>query len=284
MKIRRRIKKTLKTVPGKLAAAILTAVVGAAVAYFAPGILDSLTGKDEPQISVQTDPAKIDTFDDLAQMVIVPYSKHAGGNPGSGCDGFASWAEGVGGVDASRTDFRVVVQGGSETIYIGGIRARLLERSQALSGVGFRCPSAGAAEVRSVVIDLDQRGSNPAGVWVVGGSEKNISFTVAPGETEVFDVTAHTETCFCKWALELETTQGGEEKVITVEDHGHPFETTAWGGAPAWEAPPPLQLPPFYDWNWSEEKWNAVRDGEPGAEYLPGKPLPFLPTSGEPPE
>lgn len=283
MKLRRRIKKTLKTVPGKLAAALLTAVVGAAVAYFLPGILDSLTGKDELQISVQTDPAKIDTFNDLAQMVIVPYSQHAGGDPGGGCGGFASWAEGVGGIDASRTDFRVVVQGGSETVYIGGIRARLLERNQPLSGVGFRCPSAGVAEVRSVVIDLDQRGSDPVGVWVVGGAEKNISFTVAPGETEIFDVTAHTEACFCKWVLELETTQGGEEKVVTVEDHGRPFETTAWGGAPVWEAPPPLHLPPFYDWNWSDEKWEAVRNVDQRTEYLPGKPLPFLLTSGEPP-
>lgn len=283
MKLRPKVKKALKTVPGKVAAALITAVVGAAVAYFAPGILDSLTGRDEIQVSVQTDPMKIDTFDDLGRSVVIPYAEPAGGSPGPGCEGFDRWADQFGAVDASRTDFRIVVQGGSETTYIGGIRAQLLERAGPLPGVGFRCPSAGGAEVRSVVVDLDQGGASPTGVWVVGDSEKNISFTVAPGETEVFDVTAHTEACFCRWKLELVTTQGGEEKIVTIDNHGKPFETTAWGGHPAWEETQ-LHTPPYYDWNWTEEKWRATQDYETLAEYEPvGGPLPILPTVGEPP-
>jgi hypothetical protein len=118
---------------------------------------------------------------------------------------------------------------------------------------------------------------------VVGDSERNISFTIAPDETEVFDITAHTESCFCRWVLELVTTQDGEEEIVTVDDQGRPFETTAWGGAPRWEETP-AHFPPYYTWNWSDERWTAMRDGDIVNEYEPEEgQLPTLSTAGEPP-
>ena len=275
MKLRRKAKAVLKTVPGKVAAALVTASVGAVVAYFAPGVIDSLTGNDELQINVQTNAGEIDTFDDLGRTVVVPFDETAAGNPGQSCTGFLPWAAEVGGVRAARSDLRLVVQGGSEEVYIGGMRARLLERLQPLEGTAFRCPSAGAAEIRSVVIDLDRRGSEAAGVWVEGDVEKSISFTVAPGETEVFDVTAHTEECFCRWVLELVTTQGGEEKIVEVDDHGRPFETTAWEGGSDWETASREDLS-SYQWNWSDA-WTRTYKGDYEIDAI------FRPTEGAPP-
>lgn len=275
MKLRRKIKEALKTVPGKVAAALVTASVGAVVAYFAPGIIDSVTGNDELQINLQTNAGEVDTFDDLGSTVVVPFDKTAAGNPGQGCTDFLPWAAQVGGVRAARSDFRLVVQGGSEEVYIGGMRARLLERLQPLKGTAFRCPSGGAAEIRSVVIDLDQRGSGASGVWVEGDTEKAISFTVGPGETEVFDVTAHTEDCFCRWILELVTTQGGEEKIVAVDDHGQPFETTAWEGGSDWEDASREDLS-YYQWNW-DDAWNRTLRGDYETDPV------FRPSEGAPP-
>jgi len=283
MRLRRWLRKLLKTAPGKVAAALLTALVGAGVAYFAPGILDSLTGRDELQIAVQTDVQKIDTFEDLGQFVIVPFGVPATGSPGPGCAGFQAWAERVGGVQGSRTDFRLVVQGGTEETFIGGIRARILERREPLSGTGFQCPSAGQAEIRSVVIDLDERATEPSGILVDGGSEKNIAFTVAPGETEVFDLTVHTESRYCKWVLALETTQGGDSGTILIDDHGRPFETTAWGGAPEpWGSYPP-ESPAYYSWDY-QANWGLIWEHEVLRELPAGQTAPQeLPTVGLPP-
>jgi hypothetical protein len=285
MTVKRRLKAILKTAPGKVAAALLTALVGVGVTYFVPGLLDSLTGKDKLQISLQTNAAEIDTFSDLSRTVVVPFDEAATGSPGPGCIGFLPWATEVGGVRASRTDMRLVVQGGSEEIYIGGMRARVLARSRPLEGTAFQCPTAGAAEVRTVVIDLDQPGPEAPGVWVVGDVERSISFTVAPEETEVFDITVHTEECLCKWVLELVTTQGGEEEIVEVDDHGAPFETTSWAGSPTWESSLPSdQRLSYYAWDW-EEAWTRTSAGEyePDAIFRPEEgPPPPLPVSGEP--
>ncbi len=272
---RRQLTKWLKTVPGIAGAAIVTALVGALIAYFVPKWLDDATGHNGIKVSVETNPAEIDTFNDLGQAVIVPNGETIDGSPGAGCGGFADWSKRVGAVRAGRTDIRLIVQGVGDQIAITGFRADVTERREPLSGTGVRCPSAGAGPVRSVVIDLDE--PDPTGE-VKGSEDGSLYFKVGPNETEVFDVTAWTTECYCKWRLELVTTQDGEQKVVTVTDDGADFETTAWSPNPIDEFPEVSGR--YYSWNWDSETWSALSDYETEGEYQAGETLPALPTIG----
>ncbi|HKA67240.1 MAG TPA: hypothetical protein VKG03_04975 [Solirubrobacterales bacterium] len=102
---RHRVKKWLKTIPGVIGAALLTATVGALVAYFAPKLLDSATGRNGIKISVETNPAEIDTFNDLSQSIVVPDGKAIRGSPGVGCGGFAEWGREIGAIRAGEPIF-----------------------------------------------------------------------------------------------------------------------------------------------------------------------------------
>jgi hypothetical protein len=206
---------TLKTLPGALLAALGTALIGALVAYFAPGALDRLTGEDRLQVRLETNPATIDTFSSLSHYALVPRGQRVSGNPGEGCAGFYPWISDFGGVPAGETNFRVIAQGGGDQTLISGIRARVIERNPPLSGTGFECPTQAGLKVRTVALDLDE--PNPTGQVVeyeageVLEKGKGVTFTVSEDETEVFDITATTEECYCEWILELVTTQDGDQ-------------------------------------------------------------------------
>ena len=271
--------KKLKTVPGAALGAIGVAVVGLVVTYFGPRLLDRLTAEDRPKISVRANPASIDTFSDQAQFLIVPYGRRAVGGPkGPGCSGFRSWGASVGGIPAGATNFRLIVQGGGAEVLISGMRAKVMSRKRPVPGTGFRCPGAGEAEIRAIRIDLDD--PTPAGRVIRGGKKGPVSFTVAKDETEVFDISATTKTCYCRWLLELDTTQDGQAKVISVSDHGKPFETTVLPGNTGFDFGPGRL---FYDWNWEEGEWWVDRG--PGGIYPPKtyppaqRPLPPLATA-----
>jgi hypothetical protein len=83
-----------------------------------------------------------------------------------------------------------------------------------------------------------------------------VSFTVSANETEVFDVSAITQQCYCKWILELDTTQGGDERILSVPGDGRPFETTAW----------PATLPgrPDHVWDPFRSAWTKERGERSG--------------------
>jgi hypothetical protein len=254
---------TLKTLPGAALAALATAVIGALVAYFAPGALDRLTGEDRLQVRLETNPATIDTFSSLSHYALVPRGQRVSGNPGEGCAGFYPWISDFGGVPAGETNFRVIAQGGGDQTLISGIRARVIERKPPLSGTGFLCPSQAGLKVRSVALDLDD--PNPTGQVVEYGTgqvvEKGkgapVSFTVSEDETEVFDISATTEECYCKWVLELVTTQDGDEEIISLPGDGSPFETTAW---------PASQDRPIYTWDPFQPSW-SLSEASGATEY-----------------
>jgi hypothetical protein len=264
-----RLISSVSGVPKAVLAAVGTAVIGGLVAYFLPGALDEIRGKNHLQVSLEDNPATIDTFaGKVSHYLIVPQGQRVSGNPGPGCEGFIPWGRNFGGVDAAETNFRVVVQGGGEQTLIGGIRARILERNQPLSGTGFQCPTQQGLHPRPVCINLDE--PNPIGQQAKYGvlhkscTGRPITLTVSENETEVFDVSAMTEDCYCKWVLELVTTQGGDQEIISVPGEGDAFETTAWPAADR----------PEYLWDPFDPKWR-VGDQTYSADQ---SQLPELPT------
>ena len=256
----------LKSLPRVALAAVGTAVIGALVAYFAPGLLDQVTGESRIQVSVERNPGAIDTFQNLTQRVVVPKGQRPSGSPGEGCAGFYPWSASFGAVPGGETNIRLVVQGGSEETLIGGIRARIIEREPPLTGTGLTCPTQAGVQIRQVLIDLDE--PNPSGRLLEEGKFRPVAFTVADNETEVFDITAKTEECYCTWVLELVTTQGGDEEVVVVPEDETPFETTAWPAEPS-PAEPSF---PEYVWGLYEPVWVEPLSGK---EYpAGGEPLP----------
>jgi len=113
-------------------------------------------------------------------------------------------------------------------------------------------------------------------VVVSGSKRSNVAFTVGPNETEVFDITAWTTHCYCKWLLELVTTQDGNQKVVTVTDGGDEFETTAWSPNPLDEFPE--FTGPYY--SWGQGTWYLQSGNDLGDEYPAGPTLPAVPTVG----
>jgi hypothetical protein len=261
---------SLKGAPKAVVIAVATAVIGAIVAYFVPKILDQISGENRLHVRLESNPGTIDTFAGISERFIVPVGGKVGGNPGPGCSGFYPWATAVGGVSAGESNFRLVVQGGGDQTLIESIRARVVEREPPLNGTGVVCPAQGALRPRPVCINLDQ--PNPIG-QVVQYSEfhkscegRPVSFTVAANESEVFDISATTSSCHCKWVLEIITTQGGEEKTISVPDGGDTFETTPWPASPQ---------RPEYSWDQFGSKWEGL-----GGRTYPSNvaELPPLPT------
>jgi hypothetical protein len=127
----------------------------------------------------------------------------------------------------------------ANAVLLSSLRARIVERRAPLSGIPLVCgEAAGAAELRFIQLDLDR---NP----VVGIHaeltdtmqvirRKPVAFTLKKNETEVFDIWASTERCYCKWVIELDLVVNGTHAVKTVTDNGRPFQTTAWSGGSAY--------------------------------------------------
>jgi len=191
----------IKTLPGVIMVTAVTGVVGALIAYFVPGLLNHVTGADRLKVSVQTNPATIDTFADVSHHLIIPRGQRLSGGPGRGCTGFYPWGARLGGVAAGETNFRLVLQGGGDQTVVSGIRARVIARDPPLKGTGFVCPSQAGLRPRSICIDLDE--PTPIGEEVHYGTVAKrcaghpVSFTVSANESEVLDVSAITHGCYC---------------------------------------------------------------------------------------
>ena len=174
---------------------------------------------------VEDNPAKISSFNDFGQELMIPKETQIVGGPGRSCTNFHPWGTKLGGVPAERTYLRLVVQGRTPSaMLIAGMRAKVVERRRPLVGTQLTCPSAGDAEIRSMDIDLD--GASTEAEYRTSKGIEPFGFTLAKDETEVFDIRAVTKKCYCKWFLELDLVVDGKKSVQTISDNGRPFETT----------------------------------------------------------
>jgi hypothetical protein len=152
------------------------------------------------------------------------------------CYGRYEWSRRLKGIEAERTLIRVTVSAtGSQPVAITGFQVHVLSRrAPAKDGVTADCPglgSSGPSAVHLVIADLDD---NPVAIesYPVGSSKPDptFTFTLAPGESQVFDLLARSIACLCTWDGSLEVTVGGEEQTVPIEEHSRPFLTTALSG------------------------------------------------------
>ena len=218
----RRVTATFGTV-------LVTAVIGWAVAYYAPGVLSHKTESPPVVTDVLDDPYAIDTFNNLPIAMLLPASAASPvtkNPPARWCSGFHMWGRRLGGADVNATHFRLIVQGTADkAVIITGISARVLNH-KSVNGLNVVCPTAGAAQIRSLTMNLDS--PNLSAVYLVKGSLSPFGFTLRKGETEVFDVTAITTSSeMLEWNILLHLTVDGREQTIVVQDRGAPFRTVA---------------------------------------------------------
>lgn len=220
----------------------------------APSTQATATTLSDPlSFTVEDNPARIPTFNDFGEDLVIPRGTTIIGGPGQGCERFHPWGMRLGGVPARFSYLRLVVQGrASQAVLLAGMRARVIERRRPLVGTHLVCPSAGEAQIRSIDINLDE--ASPEGRYKTPTGTRPFGFTIAKNETEVFDIQAFTKACYCKWFLELDLVVNGSPRVQTIGNSGMPFETTA-AASHQW-----------YEWDYNNT-WHLTDDS--GSVYEP---------------
>jgi hypothetical protein len=229
----------LKRVRGRTLA-LGALIVGAVVAYAVPRLLDkggeALDEALNAPISVSVrHPGEYQTESFFSPMYLfsevlpddVPTNVLEEGGAA-----YYDWARQNGGVPGQEQALRITIRGrGPEPVIIDGIRARVLEMGEPLSGWFTHDRGCGGVDVRNAVIDLDEE--PPSIAFSNVGDERPdeellaLTLSVTSSDVEVIDILAETRLSDVKWELEVLYSAAGEDGVFVVRDGGEPFEVTA---------------------------------------------------------
>ena len=173
-------------------------------------------------------------------------------------DDLHRFVNGLGAID-DHTWVRIVLDGtAGRTSTITAARAVVLERRSPTPAAHFIKESEGETKTIGWFFDLDEPGSPAHELTDIAAPPgplyfTNRTITVAPGEALTLDVITATETCECRWVLELDVVVDGTPRTVRVDNDGEPFETS--GGRPD---------VPVYAWTNPERLWHLP--SEPGQE------------------
>jgi hypothetical protein len=112
------------------------------------------------------------------------------------------------------------------------MRVKVMKRLPRLAGPAVNCPSAGQANFEPIARNLDA--TSPSVTFDPDGHITPFGFTLSDGETEIFDVTAAARSAHVDYYLLFNTSIGGRSGVITVMDHGRPFQATGSTSDSTW--------------------------------------------------
>lgn len=151
----------------------------------------------------------------------------------------ARWAATQNAVHGRETIVKISVQGKSSTaVVLEALRVRVVGRSTELRGAGYSMDEGcgGAITPRSFAVDLDK--DRPIARSVPGGDvdgaipAMRMPYRVSAEDPEVLLVNARTDSCDCRWYLELDWSSQGRTGTIRIDDHGKPFHTSGVKGLP----------------------------------------------------
>jgi hypothetical protein len=247
--------RKLLTLPGVLAVAVLTTIVGWGATQAVSALQDSI--RDPLSWTVETNPALIGAFAGVPIDLTLPAGAQPPTGPGRGCSSFHPWARQQGGVDAGITRLQIVLEGKtSGQLLISDARAIVVGKQSATAGVNVSCPPAGEADLRALSIDLDSPNTR---AQYESSTNRKFGFTLGQGEIETFIVTATAKDAEYFWFLEITIVDGGESQTIRVSDDGEPFKTSTPRAEGAFE------------WNY-EDEW-AYINGATVVTVPAGEPL-----------
>jgi hypothetical protein len=213
-----------KVVTG-IAVAALTAVITAAVAFFVKYGLENATSAIRLQpplsITIETNPEKISTFADEPYDVFVPTAGLQSPLLDSLPTNFYDWTHAMGGVAMGTMRLRLVVQATNAPVVLTRIASHVvLRRPAPQEGVGLRRPSAGVAAVRDMQVSLDQDDS-PVRWKRSSGRTNSATFTLEPGEFEIFDISASLTTGAVEWSITVDCLVRGQNASFTLPHDSH---------------------------------------------------------------
>jgi hypothetical protein len=155
------------------------------------------------------------------------------------------WVKAAGGASTS-SDFVVYVEGRSDrTVRLNGVEVEVLKRRPPIQGFSTSCVLAATLPYRHLEVGLLLRGAAvqllrpvevrrrlPGGGTYIDSSRSKMQrepfgFTIRRGEIESFVVSTRMVQCWCAWRLKFLYVIAGNERALTVDDHGEPFETSA---------------------------------------------------------
>lgn len=145
-----------------------------------------------------------------------------------------SWAYDMGAIDAGTTQVEIILQGDGDTpVILRGLDIRVLARRTPLEGTYLEWLGGDLLDIRYIDVDLDQ---NPptldeGNCCLAELTKWSFPLRVTSTEPEVIFVTAKTDSCDCSWVADLRYVYEGEERVLTIDNEGEPFRTTATGNA-----------------------------------------------------
>ncbi|MFJ9964592.1 helix-turn-helix domain-containing protein [Streptomyces avermitilis] len=151
----------------------------------------------------------------------------------------AAWAGTQGAVHGRDTMVQISVQGRTSTaVVLEALRVRVVGRDTPARGTVYAMEQGCGGELtpRSFAVDLDAH--RPTVRSLAGAdSDKTIPamrmpYRVSAQDPEVLLVKARTESCDCRWYLELDWSSQGRTGTVRIDDHGRPFRTSGITGLP----------------------------------------------------
>lgn len=149
------------------------------------------------------------------------------------------WAATQGAVHGRQTLVQISVQGRSSTaVVLTALRVRVVGRTTPVQGNAYSMDQGCGGQItpRSFQVDLDK--DRPLARPLDGGDVGTtipairMPYRVSAEEPEVLLVDAETQTCDCRWYLELDWSSQGRTGTVRIDDRGRPFRTTAVKGLP----------------------------------------------------
>ncbi|MFD7956588.1 helix-turn-helix domain-containing protein [Streptomyces ardesiacus] len=146
----------------------------------------------------------------------------------------APWAATQNAVHGGETLVRLSVQGRSDTaVVLEALRVRVAGRTAPAGGNAYAMDQGcgGSLTPRSFTVDLDK--DRPIARAVAGNDSgtpipaPHMPYRVSAKDPEVLLVTASTNSCDCRWYLELDWSSQGRTGTVRVDDRGSPFRTSA---------------------------------------------------------
>ncbi|MFF2363381.1 helix-turn-helix domain-containing protein [Streptomyces sp. NPDC058122] len=149
------------------------------------------------------------------------------------------WARTQNAVHGEETIVDLTVQGRSDAaVVLEALRVRVVGRSAPLKGTAYATGGGcgGGLGVGSFAVDLDK--DRPITRAVASDDDGTGSkilrppFRVSVKDPQVLMVDALTESCDCRWYLELDWSSRGRTGTVRIDDQGTPFRTSGIKGLP----------------------------------------------------
>ncbi|MEU9135880.1 helix-turn-helix transcriptional regulator [Streptomyces sp. NPDC048404] len=143
------------------------------------------------------------------------------------------WARTQNGVHGGQTLVDITVQGQTDAaVVLEALRVRVVGRSAPLKGTAYftggGCGGSMGPGSFAVDLDMDRPIARPVPSDDDGTGSKTLSmpFQVSVKDPQVLMVDAQTESCDCRWYLELDWSSRGRTGTVRIDDEGNPFRTS----------------------------------------------------------